>query len=56
MEEVNALHLPLGFIAVLSRNVAPKGKQEKIKALIVAFILKPNLLLTLSTRICATCE
>lgn len=60
MEEVNALHLPLSFIAVLDRNVAlkvsRKKKEEEKKTSIVAFILKPNSLLTLSTRICAMCE
>lgn len=31
MEEVNALHLPLGFIAVLDRNVALKVSRKKKK-------------------------
>lgn len=30
-EEVNALHLPLGFIAVLDRNVALKVSRKKRK-------------------------
>lgn len=50
-EEVNALHLPLGFIAVLDRNVAlkvsrKKRKKEKKKNIDCGIYSKAQLIIT----------